>query len=126
MSDEQLVSLGKAARFMCSPEANLGQPPREAFRDRPRLLAKQNGICPLCGATLTNDEATHIDHVVSVDAFADRIMSGELTFDDAYCQLWADENLRAVCRSCNMARNKRSKAARTPTREVSHDGAVQR
>jgi len=95
-------------------------------RDQPRLLAKQNGICPLCGATLTNDEATHIDHVVSVDAFADRIMSGELTFDDAYCQLWADENLRAVCRSCNMARNKRSKAARTPTREVSHDGAVQR
>jgi hypothetical protein len=31
MSDEQLVKFGKAARFMCSPKANLGQPPREAF-----------------------------------------------------------------------------------------------
>jgi hypothetical protein len=31
MSDEQLMKFGKAARFMCSPEANLGQPPREEF-----------------------------------------------------------------------------------------------
>jgi hypothetical protein len=31
MSDKQLVKFGKAARFMCSPKANLGQPPREAF-----------------------------------------------------------------------------------------------
>ena len=26
-----LIALGKAARYMCSPAANLGQPPREPF-----------------------------------------------------------------------------------------------
>jgi hypothetical protein len=31
MSDEELVKFGKAARFMCSPGANLGQPPRKVF-----------------------------------------------------------------------------------------------
>jgi hypothetical protein len=31
MSDEQLLRFGKAAAFMCSPQANFGEPPREAF-----------------------------------------------------------------------------------------------
>jgi len=31
MSDEQLLAFGKAARYMCTPKANLGQPPREPF-----------------------------------------------------------------------------------------------
>jgi hypothetical protein len=31
MSDEQLLSFGRAARDMCSPDANLGKPPREYF-----------------------------------------------------------------------------------------------
>ena len=31
MSDEQLVKVGKAARLMCSPEANRHEPLREAF-----------------------------------------------------------------------------------------------
>jgi len=31
MSDEQLLSFGRAARDMCSPDASLGQPPRECF-----------------------------------------------------------------------------------------------
>jgi hypothetical protein len=31
MSDEDLARFGKAARFMCSPGANLGQPPRKVF-----------------------------------------------------------------------------------------------
>jgi hypothetical protein len=31
MSDGELRSFGKAAKFMCSPGANLGKPPREAF-----------------------------------------------------------------------------------------------
>jgi hypothetical protein len=31
MSDEELVKFGKAAWFMCSPGANLGQPPRKVF-----------------------------------------------------------------------------------------------
>jgi hypothetical protein len=31
MSDKQLVQFGKAAPFMCSPKANVGQHPRETF-----------------------------------------------------------------------------------------------
>jgi len=31
MSDEELVKFGKAAAYMCSPKANLRQPPREEF-----------------------------------------------------------------------------------------------
>jgi hypothetical protein len=31
MSDNELLSFGKAAQYMCSPSANLGQPPRECF-----------------------------------------------------------------------------------------------
>jgi len=31
MSDEQLVKFGKAARYMCSPEAYFGEGPRKEF-----------------------------------------------------------------------------------------------
>jgi len=31
MTDEQLLSYGKAAAYMCTPKANLGHPPLEAF-----------------------------------------------------------------------------------------------
>lgn len=31
MTDEQLLSYGKAAANMCTPLANFGHPPREAF-----------------------------------------------------------------------------------------------
>jgi hypothetical protein len=31
MTDAELIAFGKAARNMCSPAANLGQPPREPF-----------------------------------------------------------------------------------------------
>jgi hypothetical protein len=31
MSDAQLLEFGRAARQLCSPEANLGKPPREVF-----------------------------------------------------------------------------------------------
>jgi hypothetical protein len=31
MSDANLLRFGKAARNMCSPEANLGKPPRQVF-----------------------------------------------------------------------------------------------
>jgi hypothetical protein len=31
MTDSELRHFGRAARFMCSPSANLGKPPREAF-----------------------------------------------------------------------------------------------
>jgi hypothetical protein len=74
--------------------------------ERPRLITMQNGICPLCRKSLVNDgKITHIDHVVTVIAFADKVLQGELTFDEAYCQLWEDSNLRAVHRRCNYDRN---------------------
>jgi len=31
MTDTELRRFGKAAKFMCSPGANLGKPPRECF-----------------------------------------------------------------------------------------------
>ena len=31
MSDAELLRFGKAARNLCSPEANRGKPPRECF-----------------------------------------------------------------------------------------------
>ena len=31
MSEAELLRFGKAAKFMCSPEANRGKPPRECF-----------------------------------------------------------------------------------------------
>jgi len=31
MSDRDLLRFGKSARYMCSPEANLGKEPRKAF-----------------------------------------------------------------------------------------------
>jgi len=31
MTDAQLLAFGKAARYMCSPKANMGKPPRDVF-----------------------------------------------------------------------------------------------
>jgi hypothetical protein len=31
MSDEELIREGKAARYLCSPMANFGKPPRKVF-----------------------------------------------------------------------------------------------
>jgi hypothetical protein len=31
MSDRELLRFGKSARYMCSPEANLGKAPRRVF-----------------------------------------------------------------------------------------------
>jgi len=56
--------------------------------------------------SLVNDgEVTQIDHIVTVKAFADKVLQGELTFDEAYRQLWENSNLRAVRRGCNYDRN---------------------
>ena len=76
-------------------------------KERPRLIAMQNGFCPRCNKALVNDgKQTHLDHIHPVKEFADRIMTGELTFEQAYIQLWADTNLWAVHSKCNYARNK--------------------
>lgn len=76
---------------------------------RPRLIAKQEGVCPLCrepSKLLANDgKDTHIDHDATVNELADRVLQGQLTFDEAYRQLWDDSNLRAVHRGCNYNRN---------------------
>ena len=76
--------------------------------ERPRLITMQDGVCPLCSKSLINDgKVTHIDHVVTVKVFADKVLRGELTFDEAYRQMWKDSNLRASHRGCNYARNKK-------------------
>jgi hypothetical protein len=31
MSDDDLIEKGKAARFLCAPNQNFGQPPRDVF-----------------------------------------------------------------------------------------------
>jgi hypothetical protein len=31
MTDADLLRFGKAGKYMCSPEANMGKPPRKAF-----------------------------------------------------------------------------------------------
>ena len=71
---------------------------------RPRLM--RDGVCPLCREPLVNDgKVTHVDDIVTVKALADKVVRGELTFDEAYRQLWDDSNLRAVHRRCNYDRN---------------------
>jgi hypothetical protein len=80
---------------------------------RPRLIAAQKGACPLCPEELADDcQRTHIDHKVTVKEFAGKVFSGELTFDDAYLQVWEDSNLRATHRGCNYARKKACSNAR--------------
>jgi hypothetical protein len=74
-------------------------------RERPRLIAMQDGICPLCSGALANDgKATHVDHIVTVKALAEQVLRGELTFDEAFAQLWEDSNIRAIHRGCNYDR----------------------
>jgi hypothetical protein len=79
-------------------------------KDRPRLMKLQNGVCPLCqgsqGPLVNDGRATHIDHIVTVKAFAEKVLQEELRFDDAYRQLWEDSNLRAVHHRCNYDRNR--------------------
>jgi hypothetical protein len=79
--------------------------------------AIQRGALELLGHALTNDgKATHIDHEVTVKVFADKVFTGELTFDDAYRQLWDGSNLRATHRGCNYARKNEPPAiGETPT-----------
>jgi hypothetical protein len=44
MSDAELLRFGKAAKYMCSSQANLGKSPRKAFviqlEETPALLAE--------------------------------------------------------------------------------------
>ena len=83
-------------------------------RDRPRLLNKQNGVCAICRKELSdNGNDTHIDHIKTANEVADKVLKGKLTFDEAYSKFWEDSNIRAVCRLCNLGRNKKKKVAVT-------------
>ena len=73
---------------------------------RPRLMAMGDGKCAICNDPLVNDgRVTHIDHIETVKALADKVIGGDLTFDEAYNRLWDDSNLRAAHRKCNYGRN---------------------
>ena len=41
MTDKELLRFGKSARYMCSPEANLGKEPRKAFVIQLREAAEE-------------------------------------------------------------------------------------
>jgi hypothetical protein len=40
MSDEKLREQGEAARYMCSPKANMGKAPRQCFIDQLRIATE--------------------------------------------------------------------------------------
>lgn len=72
---------------------------------RPKLIKNQQGVCLICHQPLEDDgKATHVDHIATVKDFLNKVLRHDLTFDDAYRQLWANSNVRAICRSCNYAR----------------------
>lgn len=83
-------------------------------KERPKFIEKQSGLCPLCqGPPLLDDgKLTHLDHIVTVNEFADRVFSGAMSFEDAYIALWSDENVRAVHSRCNYERNRRKRRKR--------------
>jgi hypothetical protein len=79
-------------------------------KERPRLIRMQGGNCLVCKKLLLDEgKATPIDHTVTVKEFAAKVTEGVLAFDEAYRQLWADSNLRALCRACNYNLNKKGK-----------------
>ena len=41
MSDEELIREGRAARYMCSPATNFGQPPRDVYVIALRLCKEE-------------------------------------------------------------------------------------
>ena len=80
---------------------------------RPELLKKQEYCCAWedCfkkEVLLVNDgERTHVDHKKSVKAFLNKVLQGEMPFDQAYGELWDISNLRALHRECNYALKKK-------------------
>jgi hypothetical protein len=52
MNDAELLRFGQAAKYMCTPEANLGQPPRQPFviqlREARKEWKRRNPELPLC------------------------------------------------------------------------------
>lgn len=77
---------------------------------RPQRIKMQNGICLICKEPLEDHgKATHFDHVVTVKELTEKVFCGELTFDEAYCKLWDESNIRAVHAQCNYDRGRKPK-----------------
>jgi 5-methylcytosine-specific restriction endonuclease McrA len=75
------------------------------------LVKNQNGVCPLCkGERGPLDSRAHVDHIISVRAFADDLT---VPLTEAYIRCHAFENLQAVHPKCNSDRNRKN---RTDTR----------
>lgn len=71
---------------------------------RRKLIEKQNGVCPVCNdATRPLDDKAQVDHIISVKTFADDLT---IPLTEAYLRCHAPDNLRAVHRECNNARNR--------------------
>ncbi len=43
LSDDELIQFGKACRYMLTPQANLGRPPREVFVIQLQEARKESG-----------------------------------------------------------------------------------
>jgi hypothetical protein len=75
------------------------------------LLLKQNYRCPICdganGPLVNNGRETHVDHEWTTDEAANAVLNESMDLISAYKKLWSSENLRAVHRACNFARNKK-------------------
>lgn len=88
-----------------------------ALKERSRLLKRQKNLCPVCldrKELLVDDgQLTHLAHKTTVKEFASKVLTGELSFDDALAQLWDDSNRHAVHRTCDYGRNRRSDSGRS-------------
>jgi 5-methylcytosine-specific restriction endonuclease McrA len=73
-------------------------------KHRKVLVARQNGVCPICKDTFTDDDRVHVDHIEPVKTFAANLA---LPLTDAYRQCHALDNLRAVHAHCNSDRNRK-------------------
>jgi len=86
----------------CRPKAESGKPQR-SVRSRPtikpkvkaRILEAYGHRCVACGA---GEAILHIGHLISVDAFDKFGEQVGMTCEE----LWADENLVALCEECNL------------------------
>jgi hypothetical protein len=80
-------------------------------QQRKRLLPifeKQNGRCAITGEPLVLDgKLTHLDHKWTMIEAAQAVIDG-MPVGEAFAQLWAENNLRAVLARENYRRNKRA------------------
>jgi hypothetical protein len=72
------------------------------------IFEKQNGRCAITGEPLVLDgKLTHLDHKWTMIEAAQAVVDG-MPIEEAFAQLWAENNLRAVLARENYRRNKRA------------------